>query len=264
MSEIFDNTGLSDPADAGKSAGSNDTTGLFVSLYLIVLAFFVVMNSISNQDQNKVNAATESVTRAFKNPYEPEADFVDVSANDDAVTPNDEFYEQISGVFASLVGFEGRFPTKGGNILKITVNPADLFEDGTSIFRSDQQNFLDQLAQFLSDDDPQQKREINIVISSGKTLPKGPEYWKDINILRAGAFVRTLKKHGVAGNQLSIGIIADEKDRLTLTFFTRERAASIQSLKGHDTRKLPTRSGQEIKIPDKIQQTPTSRNGGKQ
>ncbi len=262
MSNIFDSTGLSDPADSGKSSNSNDTTGLFVSLYLIVLAFFVVMNSISNQDQNKVNAATESVTRAFKNPYEPEADFVDVSANDDAITPNDEFYEQIRGVFASLVGFEGKFPTRGGNILKVTVNSADLFEDGTSVFRPDQQKFLDQLASFLADADPQEKREINIVISSGKTLPKGPEYWKNLSILRAGAFVKLLRKSGVAGNQLSIGIAARQEDRLTLTFYTRELSESIQSLKGHDTRKLPANSGQEIKIPDNIQQAPENHDRG--
>lgn len=236
--------GAFDPtADDKKS--SDDTTGLFVSLYLIVLAFFVVMNSISNQDQNKVDAATESVTRAFSNPFEPEADFVDVSADDQALTPNDEFYDQILGVFASLVGFEGKFPTKGGDVLKVKFKASDLFEDSSKIFRPNQKIFLQQLALFLAGDRDSVKREIDIVLSAGSSLPQGPRYWKDVNILRAGAFVAELKKLGVPGNKLSIGIVKGEEDRMFITFFNRERKSIMQSLSGHETKKLPPKTNDE-------------------
>ena len=219
---------------------SDDTTGLFVSLYLIVLAFFVVMNSISNQDQNKVNAATESVTRAFNNPYEPEADFVDVSANEEALTPNDEFYEQILGVFASLVGFEGKFPTEGGSVVRVNFNTSDLFEEDTTVFRQNQNAFLHQLVGFLAGGRDSEKREIEIVISSGERLPSGPKYWENITIQRAGAFVARLTKMGVKDNQLSIGIVKGEEDQMFLTFTTRERINVSQGLANHQTDKLPT------------------------
>lgn len=225
--------GSSDPL---AKKNKDDTTGLFVSLYLIVLAFFVVMNSISNQDQNKVNAAQESVTRAFKNLYEPEADFVDATANIDSETPNDEFYDQIAGVFASLVGFEGRFPTSGGNILRVEFNSNDLFEDQSKEFRDNQKVFLDQLAVFLSEGRVSEKREMEIVMSSGKTFPEGPAYWDDTNILRAGAFVDRLKKLGVEENKLSIGITKGKKDKITLTFINRERIHAIQSLTDYKVR----------------------------
>lgn len=238
MNNNIDSLGLSELAKEKKS-GSNDTTGLFVSLYLIVLAFFVVMNSISNQEQNKVNAATESVTRAFKNPFEQEAVFIDVTANVTAETPNDEFYDQIKGVFASLVGFDGRFPTKGGNVVKIKFFAADLFREESSEFRPEQQAFLQQLSTFLSGGRQSEKREIDIVISSGKNLPEGPEYWKDTNILRAGAFVQQLIKLGVVENKLSIGLVKGDEDLIALTFTTRERINATQSLTGHDFKKQP-------------------------
>lgn len=238
MNNINGSIGAFAPPEENKRL-SDDTTGLFVSLYLIVLAFFVVMNSISNQDQNKVNAATESVTRAFNNPYEPEANFVDVSANEKALTPNDEFYAQILGVFASLVGFDGKFPTEGGSVVKVNFETSNLFEDGSSEFRQDQRAFLQQLAGFLAGGRVSEKREIDIVISSGNRLPQGPEYWKDINILRAGAFVGRLTKMGVKDNQLSIGMVKGEEDRMFLTFYTRERISVSQGLVGHQTEKLP-------------------------
>lgn len=238
MKRIIDSAGLFDPQE-DKKRQSDDTTGLFVSLYMIVLAFFVVMNSISNQDQNKVNAATESVTRAFNNPYEPEAGFVDVSANEQALTPNDEFYDQILGVFASLVGFEGKFPTKGGNVVKVRFKASDLFEENSSVFRTRQQVFLQQLAVFLAGGRNSEKREIDIVISSGKNLPRGPEYWKDTNILRAGAFVARLKAMGTEENKLSIGVVKGGEDQIILTFYNRERLSVIQDLTGHNAGQLP-------------------------
>lgn len=238
MNNINGSIGAFDLPEESKKK-SDDTTGLFVSLYLIVLAFFVVMNSISNQDQNKVNAATESVTRAFNNPYEPEADFVDVSADEEALTPNDEFYEQILGVFASLVGFDGKFPTQGGNVVKVNFKTSDLFEEGASTFRQNQRAFLQQLSGFLAGGRDSEKREIDIVISSGERLPLGPEYWKDINILRAGAFVARLTKMGVTDNQLSIGMVKGEEDQMFLTFYTRERINVSQGLVGHQTDKFP-------------------------
>jgi len=234
MINNFDSTGSSGSPEEKKP--SDDTTGLFVSLYLIVLAFFVVMNSISNQDQNKANAATESVTRAFKNSFAPEADFVDVSANTDSKTPNDEFYEQITGVFASLVGFEGKFPTQGGNVVKVKFRSRDLFEKGATSLRANQNEFIKQLSDFLKGGRDSEKREISIVISTGESLPQGPKYWENIAILRAGSFIKQLTRRGVEDNKLSMGVKTGEDGWITVTFFTRDRVNTVENLKGYDTK----------------------------
>ncbi|VAX03865.1 hypothetical protein MNBD_ALPHA03-90 [hydrothermal vent metagenome] len=267
MSDIIGNIGVPNPLKV-KNKKSDDTTGLFVSLYLIVLAFFVVMNSISNQDQNKVDAATESVTRAFKNPFEPEADFIDVAANEEAVTPNDEFHDQILGVFASLVGFDGKYATKGGDTVRVEFNPNDLFMDDSHEFRPNQQPFLKQLSVFLAGGRSSERREINFVISTGKILPQGPKYWQDLNILRAGAFVHKLSEMNVAENQMSIGVVKGPKEQVTLTFHNRDIKASVQGLAGHETQKMPKNylneqsgqdeSGQDLPIQDVPDRTPRS------
>ncbi|MFC7050508.1 hypothetical protein [Emcibacter nanhaiensis] len=219
--------------EENKSAG-DQTTGIFVSLYLIVLAFFMVMNSISNQEQNKVSAVTESVTRAFRNPFEPDADFIDVTSSEDSVTPNDEFYDQIQGVFASLVGFDGKFPSKGGHIISVNFSVNDLFERGTAQFRIDQQEFLNQLTSFLRGGRASEKREIEFLVSTGDSLPAGPQYWKDLNILRAGAIVTKLEDMGVAPDQISIGVAGEGKNRIRVTFFNRERISARQTLSGFE------------------------------
>lgn len=221
-------------ASKNEPGKADSTTGSFVSLYLIILAFFVVMNFISNQVQSKVDAATESVTRAFNNPYEPEAVFVDVTASEDALTPNDEFYDQIQGVFASLVGFDKKFPTLGGHVIKITLDQDLLFRKRTAFLRDDQTEFVKQLSRFLATVRESEKREVEFIVYTGKKLPKGPEYWKDLYILRAGMLVRTLENLGVSGNQLSTGVVEGNADLFQISFFTRERVSARQSLTKND------------------------------
>ncbi|HPF46260.1 MAG: flagellar motor protein MotB [Alphaproteobacteria bacterium] len=222
-------------AAPGAKKPVGDTTSLFVSLYLIILAFFMVLNSISNQSQTKIKSATESVSRAFDNPFEQNADFVDVTEEDATdLPPNDEFYEQLQGVFASLIGFEGKFPTQGGNTIKVEFKQSDIYDAESSEFRKDQDAFFFQLSRFLNSEGIGSIREIEYIIYTGNKFPEGPEYWKDISILRSGAIVSKLTEMGVRENQISIGVAPGEQDLLKISFFIRDEKTSRQNLKNAD------------------------------
>ncbi|MBL4601494.1 MAG: flagellar motor protein MotB [Emcibacteraceae bacterium] len=214
----------------GTKKPSGDTTSLFVSLYLIVLAFFMVLNSISNQSQTKVKSATDSVSRAFDNPFAPDADFIDVTGDDASSLPNDEFYEQLQGVFASLVGFDEKFPTQGGNVIRVEFSQSDIYEDESSVFRADQNNFFAQLSRFLQSESVGTVREIEYIIYTGNNFPAGPEYWNDISILRSGAIIGKLTGMGVREDQLSIGVSPGEESLLKISFNIRNEISSKQSL----------------------------------
>lgn len=215
-----------------------DTTSLFVSLYLIILAFFMVLNSISNQSQTKVKSATDSVTRAFDNPFAPDADFVDITGEETTNLPNDEFHEQLRGVFASLVGFEGRFPTQGGNVIRVEFDQSDLYEEESSQFKSNQQAFLTQLTNFLKYEGAGTVREVEYIIYTGDSFPTGPEYWNDISILRAGALVAKLTPGGVREDQVSIGVAPGDENKLKISFSIRDAVTSRQDLRDADRQGL--------------------------
>ena len=232
MADDTQNNLMNDASGGGKPGG--DTTSLFVSLYLIILAFFMVLNSISNQSQTKVKSATDSVTRAFDNPFAPEAAFVEVTEEDEAQSPNDEFYEQLQGVFASLIGFEGKFPTQGGNTIRVEVNQNSLYLRDNYDFRENQQPFFNQLANFLQNESVGTVREIEYIVYSGERFPAGPEYWKNLSILRSGALVHKLTNMGVREDQLSIGVSPGDEDLVKVTFFIRDDVTSVQDLKEAD------------------------------
>lgn len=236
MTQIKQNDAMDESRKRGKAGG--DTTSLFVSLYLIILAFFMVLNSISNQSQTKVKSATDSVTRAFENPFAPDADFIDVTGGEETNLSNDEFYEQLRGVFASLVGFEGRFPTQGGNVILVEFDQSNIYEDDSSEFKNSQQAFLTQLGNFLKDESVGTVREVEYIIYSGERFPAGPEYWNDISILRSGALISSLTSMGVREDQLSIGVAPGDEDKLRISFSIRDAVTSQQNLRDADRRGL--------------------------
>ncbi len=248
MTETAKHNQISNPTDDKKPGG--DTTSLFVSLYLIILAFFMVLNSISNQSQTKVKSATDSVTRAFDNPFAPEADFVDVTESEGTETPNDEFYEQLQGVFASLVGFEGKFPTQGGNKIQIEFDQSNLYHNNSPEFRQDQERFFNQLANFLRSESIGTIRELEYIIYSGDRFPTGPEYWTDVSVLRAGSIVHRMMAGGVRENQMSIGVSPGPEDKLSISFFIRDEISSRQNLEDADRTGL---GEQSVPMPGRAQ-----------
>jgi len=238
----------SSPQSEDNHGGAGNINGTLVSLYLILLAFFVVLNSISNQEKNRVAAATESVTRAFKHEHEPKADFVDVQASADAIAPNDEFYDQLKGVFASLIGFEGRFPETGGDVLRIEFSTDDLFYEGTIALRPDQDEFLRNLTTFLKGGRKNERRELSILLYTGDTLPQGPKYWDNFIIQRSGALIAYLQKQGIAEDVLTIGVGKGPRRRLSMTFMSK--AVALQDLPAEQESSQPENDVSERAVRD--------------
>jgi hypothetical protein len=235
-------TSMTDGVFHIQKSSSDSTNGTFISLYLIIIAFFVVLNSISNQSQTKVDAARDSVTSAFQLENENEALIIDVSASPSKVPSEDEFIQQVKSVFKSLVGFDQRFPSKGGNIIKVSFKVDELFIQKKSEFKFNQKDFLDQISLFLKREESYEKREIEFVIYTGDKLPSGPEYWKDLNILRSGAFVKSIVQRGARPDQLSIGVAEGENNLVSLTFHTRNKEKSKQNLKNDSSNSEHTKN----------------------
>jgi len=249
MEDLKQKLGLPDTAP---EKNGDSTTGIFVSLYLIVLAFFVVLNSISNQVENKVNAATESVTRAFNNEHAPKAEFIDVASTETADSPNDEFYSQIKGLFASLVGFEHKFPTGGGDVIKVYFKKDLLFLPDSADFKKDQEKFFLQLITFLNGGSVNEKREIEFLLYTGNNMPEGPEYWKDLRILRSGAIVHKLTPLGISPDKLSIGLVPGDGTMISITFYNRSlvREEEDNGLPGGFATAEPAAANRNILVSD--------------
>ncbi|RMF12625.1 MAG: hypothetical protein D6763_00335, partial [Alphaproteobacteria bacterium] len=188
---------LDDLSESGD--GANSTVQVFVSLYLILIAFFMVMNSISNQETVRAAAAMDSVHTAFRKIHLPKVDVIDLLARRQLDTHSREFYEEIEGVLAGLVDFPGKYPSPGGNIFRVEMPASTLFQ-GTSVHvRPDQTLFMNALADLLKREAPNEQREVEILFAAPRGLLDADAPWQSLFVRRAANIAAELEDRGVPG-----------------------------------------------------------------
>lgn len=233
MTAFPPNPAPGDPLDGLMPAnGVKDRTSqIFVSLYLLMIAFFMVMNAVSNQVTAKADAVMESVYTTFRKTHAPNSDEIDLLASAKLDIHSDEFYEAVQGLLAGLLDFPGTFASQGGDVLEAELVPSVLFPRGKVNVRPDQTLFLNSLADFLKKEDASEERTVEIRFSAPlqTLLSSAPE--QELVVLRAAAFARELEDRGVPARSISAGLVdhsaSDAKedgsggDRLWLTFQSR-------------------------------------------
>ncbi|MBW7836368.1 MAG: hypothetical protein H3C28_07000 [Sphingomonadales bacterium] len=205
---------------------AEDTTGaktvqLFASLYLILIAFFIVLNSVSNQVTAKADAALESVYTTFRKSFAPNSDEIDFLGLKKLDIHSQEFYDGIKGLFTELVDFPGWFASQGGNQLEAELATAVLFNQGDVHLRPDQTRFLNDLADFLRRESGQAERTVEISFAVTEAMMEAAQPEQQLPVLRAAAFARELEDRGVPASLISTGVVIDRRDLVWLRFNTR-------------------------------------------
>ncbi len=221
----------SDGKTPTQNAGDS-SMGIFVSLYLLLLAFFVVLNSISNQEQSRAGAVMESVNSAFKKQFAPKANFIDLLTKPDAIAPNDEFVDDVRGFLASVLGLEGRFPTDGGNLLQVNLPVSAIFETGTAALRPDRDAFIAQLTDMVLREKPGEHREVEFIFEIGaRSLSVTPQPEQTLAVRRASLLADSLILEGFPVAGLSTGIVPGAAETIRVVFRSRVQNAGAVTFK---------------------------------
>lgn len=220
---------------APQAKGGAESVKLLVALFLILITFFVVMNSISNQKISRAGRAVESVNTAFKGddkPFLPKVDSVDLLAGKQRDVHHDLFYEQGAGVLQALIDFPGEFAAPGGNVMQAELAASVLFGDGDVNLRADQTKFLNALADLLKKEGEGEERVVEIMLAARPPLFRAGKPQANGAIARAAAFARELEDRGVPGRSITTGIIADKRPLVWLTFISRSHGVMERDRKG--------------------------------
>lgn len=203
-------------------AGRDRSVHIFVSLYLILIAFFMVLNAVSNQETARAAAVMDSVSSAFKKIHLPKVNVVDLLARSQLDSHSDVFYEEVEGLLAGLVDFPGRYPSPGGNILKVELPAAVLFEGTEVHVRADQTRFINELADLLKREAANEQREVEFLLGAPKAIMEQSADWQALFVRRAANIAMDLEDRGVDGQSVSTGIVGAETPFIRLTFSSRQ------------------------------------------
>ena len=218
--------------DLPRTDGSNASIVYMVSVYLLLIAFFVILHTVSKKEEVKAAAVVGSLRVTFQRPEHKTEDLPQDTGQPKFSGPNKEFRDHVIGLFGSFINSARFSQSEAGNVLRVTSRPEDLFYAGTSTLRADRIDLVRRMADMITNPQPYRSNRIEIWLEAGKrqTGPAG----KQLSIRRAGIIARDLEKHEVDPRQVTIGIVPGKGDHMYMTFAADETRSGGASTDGAD------------------------------
>lgn len=205
--------------DKHRQRGGSSTDALTLSLFLVVLAFFIVLNTISGVDKVKADKALRSIESTFATDSSLTfAMSIDPDSADEG-DPGDTFLNAVEDRFKRDVQKLKSARSRDGSRLDMEVPMPVFFGDGTHIPHKTVHLIVD-VARMLDNMPKDLRYDLDILTRIASHPPEGAETIRVIN--QSGLLARTLVKAEIPDNALSIGIEHGDVDWLKLSFSVRK------------------------------------------
>ncbi|MCH8201741.1 MAG: hypothetical protein IH996_01395 [Proteobacteria bacterium] len=198
-----------------------DTTlGILVSLYLILLGFFAVLNSFSEDRVDKAGAVLDSVNQSFKAAKRPGIETVDLLAGGGEGVGERALISELRRLFSNAVTFAGSFPSGGDTSLKILLPIAEIFDTDERLSAKAQEQF-EALGLLMAAYDNNRRIEVAVFLGIGEKFPSLELTGRPSKALRqAETLSQSLEKIPGLGSNFGVGYIVLEPEFVQLHFRT--------------------------------------------
>lgn len=207
---------------------------LYLGLYLILLAFFILLIGISTFEEKRTRAVVGSITSTFQ------VAMMDGTGLDAEHLPTalaeflsaQAFQRNLEDLFSSLLPHSEVRVSRPGELMHVVLPVDALFPPGSDVLRYERLPLLRRIANALDDHPPDQRFDIEFVV--GGAMPRSGDEADPLPlaISRAAELARTLKDHGAPGDSLAAGVKNGGAGRVFITFVTRDPAAAQASFGG--------------------------------
>ena len=201
---------------------TDKTIFLFLSLYLLLLAFFILLNTISHTRDERVAEAVESVKETFRDYSPPSREFLESAANPDSMIAAEAYLDDIRNVFsAQLQNIKFQMKTDG-SLLRALVPVDQVFAENSEQLVPQARRLLNAIATGLGSSRPGTRREVEVIIGTGDQFPEVENLGQLLELRRASALARGLRTHGVDGKSVVGGLRQGDTELVQMTFYVRK------------------------------------------
>lgn len=196
------------PDQPARQKGSGDPSlSIFLGLYLLVLAFFILLVSLSTIEEMKARAVMESLTATFGN-SRPSGTSTGPGEGDPALL----FERTVIAAFASLVHVARVEIVRPGRLLRAELPAAQVFADEAAALRPAVAPLLDRIVAAVSS---APGGGVAVELALAATDEPGR---RALAMARADAFAREMLRRGAPPHRLSIALSPQAGDQVWLTF----------------------------------------------
>jgi len=212
------------------TSGRDSQTGtimVYLSLFLLILAFFIVLVAYSTIEESKSRAVINSLTSTFNTFRESGAKPTDFTSKEGNVLGRQEFQEQVTGIFSTTLQVANVDVVQPGRLMRVTMPVKAMFVDGENRVRPNVLAFFDRISASLGTPPPGLKFDMEFVIASPYREDGKMAVEETLEMARAGAFARAMTSRGAPPDSISIGLAApgayQGEDQVVLRFYIRNR-----------------------------------------
>ncbi len=218
LTDMFD---VKDDFQIEEPPARPDIVPIFLGLFLLVLAFFIMLVSISTFEEVKSSKVMDSLTSTFTTVLPPTSDPVDFNAKDGDILAGEAFQEQVTSIFSTAIQVEKIEVVQPGRLMRLQMRVNVLYLDGQTTVREDQYPLLDRIVAVLSNRPPGLRQDMEVIIGSrvtdGVALPVG----QTLEMSRVGELARLMVSRGAPPDAISIGMKPGDPNEISLWFWVR-------------------------------------------
>ncbi len=213
------------PAEAPEDRG----TIYFLGIFLLLLAFFILLGAIARQDAIKTRGVMSSVAATFRTQTEPK-DVSELFVSQLGRIPEPAvLLEGLEGLWVTAVPVTRVEVLQPGRTMELSLPLREVFVARTALMRSDREELLKHTVAALSVPYPDQVLQF-WVIAGPEAKPRPGE--AALAFERAVAFAGVLNELGAPPAPTAVGVEPADKGRVRLRFAFRDRTAAAVTFAG--------------------------------
>lgn len=205
-----------------KPLGATNSSILqFLSLYLLVLAFFILLVTISTFEPVKSDAVMVSLNSAFKSVRPVRTDLTVFTSKSGPIIASEQFMQEVENLFAAALGVTRVETVQPGRVMRVTMDTDSLFDPDSTNIRESQIELVDRMIASLSGRPRGFHFDMEFVIGNRAAPDRTLSLEPTLEMTRAGEFAKQFLARGVPPDAISIGIRQGDPDELVLWFYVR-------------------------------------------
>ena len=208
------------PDDLIKTGGSSSVS-LFLGLFLLILAFFIMLVSISTIEDTKSKQVMDSLSSAFAELMQPTTEPTEfVSQHGDVLEP-DAFQAEMTDVFTTAIAVAKVNVVTPGRDMRVDLIARELFEPKSLSLRLAHLPMIDRVVASLNRNPPGIRFQTKIMAAVQDPSADVREGTSRTALERVGAITRLLIERGAPPETVSGGVYAGAPGGMRFDFHIR-------------------------------------------
>jgi hypothetical protein len=188
---------------------------LVLSLYLLLLAFFVVLNSISNVEISRLQAVSGSLNETFAVDGKPAEKSVSLFSSQGNLISDAAFLSRVGNLIRTELAFATVEDVLPGRVMAVTMSADSLFIPGREAVNPLLRPIIDRVAKALINPLPGIRYDVDILVGNSPT--------DDLVIGRSAFLANVFAAAGSPARSIAAGIEQDSPGKLRFLFHVRPR-----------------------------------------